>query len=1049
MARILGLDLGVASVGFALVDWDEASLRGSIIRIGVRIFPEGRDEDKEPRNKTRRDKRLLRRTLRRRKRRRRELAAILSEAGLLPPFSKDPASEWGQLMFGRAGSTRAARADIERALDPYELRRRALTDRLEPFALGRALYHLAKRRGFRGRDDVEERIDEARKKEDGIVTKAITGLRASLGGRTFGQYLSELPAGERKRGRHFAREMMDVEFEAIWMAQAPHHPSILTDNLKDRVRETIFFQRPVFWRLATLGACRFRPGSPLAAKASWIGQQYVMLEQLNKLRIAGGNARLLDTEERAVVLNLVCRKPGAKFTTIRKALKAIWTGRGESPNQIFNLEASLDSLSGNRLEADLARIFGSSWDSLPMREVIQSEIHTRLFSADTAMVGRKRVELRREREKVEARRAEAERMVHDWRITPTQAEALSALKLPTGWLRVSQDAIEAMMPELDAGVGVGELTMSPSYEPWRRDHFPRMERPTGEIRDRLPSRPAALGDVRNPSVTRTLNEVRKVVNNLLRIYGTPDVIRVELARDLKRNKKDRERTEADNRARARERKVASAELEQNGLSPSRRNIEKWLLWKECNETCPYTGDKIGFDELFRTGKYEVEHIWPQSRSLDDGFNNKTLCEVEFNRNRKGQRTPWEIFQSSEDDLHQLKMRLATCFGRDRDHPKIRRFLANTFMDAAADLDGFSARQLVDTRYAAVQVRDFLKRLYPDDGRVPPVETCNGSITAQLRRAWGLNGILDPAVDRKTRDDHRHHAVDALAVACTTRGFVKRLSDWHAARRTAQQPELAKPWEAFRPDASRVIGAIVVSHRVRKKVSGPLHAETVYGDTTEDVRTKSGMYREFVTRKAVSALSKSEIADDACIRDPAVREAIRAHVEARGGDLKKAFPPFPTLPNRRGAPIEIKRVRIRVRQSLDLMAAAHNGYVDPARNHHMAIYRERDLSIAFDVVTLFEASRRLAARESVVRARSSTDGTLLMSLSPGDTLAFPGLTGPLYRVVLSVWANGQIELIDHTTADRTVWSRPNPRTLLKAGASKVSIDPIGRITSAHD
>ncbi|MCG8511682.1 MAG: hypothetical protein MI741_20905, partial [Rhodospirillales bacterium] len=133
MARIFGFDIGTTSIGFAVVDHDQTAKSGSILGMGARIFPEARDPDGTPLNQQRRQKRMVRRQLRRRRARRKLLNGILGAAGLLPAFgSKD----WPRIM----------------AIDPYDLRVRGLSERLEPYEVGRALYHLAKRRHFRGRD---------------------------------------------------------------------------------------------------------------------------------------------------------------------------------------------------------------------------------------------------------------------------------------------------------------------------------------------------------------------------------------------------------------------------------------------------------------------------------------------------------------------------------------------------------------------------------------------------------------------------------------------------------------------------------------------------------------------------------------------------------------------------------------------------------------------------------------------------------------------------------------------------------------------------------
>jgi CRISPR-associated endonuclease Csn1 len=241
-----------------------------------------------------------------------------------------------------------------------------------------------------------------------------------------------------------------------------------------------------------------------------------------------------------------------------------------------------------------------------------------------------------------------------------------------------------------------------------------------------------------------------------------------------------------------------------------------------------------------------------------------------------------------------------------------------------------------------------------------------------------------------------------------------------------------------------VAEIVVSHRVRKKVSGPLHKETVYGDTGEDTQTKTGTYREFVRRKKVEVLTKGEYDD---IRDRPVREIMKAWLEDHGGDPKKInWTLYPRMgPN---GP-EIKRVRILVRQQMALMAPVSTGYADLGSNHHIAIYQRPDGKAEFEVVSLFEASRRLARREPVVQ-RKRAGAEFVMSLAPGDAVRFPlehekaGI-----KIVQGVWASGQIVLLDITDASgHTVW-RPTASKLPLFGARKLSLDPIGRVRLAHD
>jgi CRISPR-associated endonuclease Csn1 len=378
-------------------------------------------------------------------------------------------------------------------------------------------------------------------------------------------------------------------------------------------------------------------------------------------------------------------------------------------------------------------------------------------------------------------------------------------------------------------------------------------------------------------------------------------------------------------------------------------------------------------------------------------------------------------------------------GRDNMPPgKVKRFIAEKIPD------DFAARQLNDTGYAARQAIAFLKRLWPDAGPNAPmnVQAVSGRVTAQLRKLWGLNNILSDSGE-KTRADHRHHAIDALTVACAHAGYVKRLSDWFAAEERGDRPHLPEPWPSIRKDAEAAVKEIVVSHRVRKKVSGPLHLETIYGDTGEDVKTKSGAYRFFVTRKPVERLSKGELDD---IVDRQVQKIVKDWVSAHGDDPKKAFAVYPRLSE--NGP-EIRKVRLRTKQQLSLMAPVSTGYAALGLNHHIAIYRGTNNKIEFDVVSLFAAARRLAKREPIVCKDRGDGSTFLMSLAPGDALFFPSGKMQGYWIVQGAWANGQIVLIDSNDAHGKSVTRPNPSTILRDSVKKVSIDPIGRVRPAND
>ncbi|KPF79902.1 hypothetical protein IP88_01355 [alpha proteobacterium AAP81b] len=1025
---VFGIDIGTTSIGSTVLTLDRDAGHGELHHLGVRIFPEARDEKHLPLNHTRRQKRLARRQLRRRRVRRRTLNELLATQGLLPAFGAQRDSAWRAAM----------------AIDPWPLYAAAETRALTAVELGRLLYHVAQRRHFQGRalqgdggagpgdsETAEERQAQSQRERDRAA------LRAA--GTNIGAFLSAIPDGERRRGRHFAREDVRAQFVTIIAAQRLRHPVLADPVILGALTEAIFSQRPVFWRRGTLGRCRLVPGAMPAATASWLAQEKRMLEKLNDLIVEVGNGRPLDTAERHAVIALLRRQDSVTWGALRKALRL-------PPSNRFNLERGGEKgLTGNRLENRMAAIVGARWDSdAALRDSLRADLHRRLFAADYAEIG-ERIVIRDTASAARERAALADNLARDFALPVAAATALADIQQAGGWTPFSEAALAAMLPRLAAGARFGALLNGPEEEGWRDRTFPARERPTGALVRTLPSpadrdEQARLGAIRNPTVVRVQNELRKVVNNLIRAYGAPHRIRVEVGRDVGRSAREREEITTRTRKREAERRRAAADLVAQGIAvQSGRDIEKWLLWQECRRTCPFTGRAIGFEALFRTGEFQVEHIWPRERSLDDSFANKTLCHVDANR-RKGNRTPAEAFDAA--DLAAMVERVRSFAGP----PGLIAAKARRFIQPIPD--DFASRQLNDTRHAALQVVTQLKMLFPDVGPTAEVrvQVVTGQVTARLRRHWGLADLLGDG-DSKTRDDHRHHAVDALVVAAAHPGYGAALSRYFAARDSGVlEPQLPLPFPDIRAQAQAKLATLVVSHRVRRKLSGPLHKETVYGDAGPARGSGGKEYRYFVTRKPVAALTPSLLKDDEAWPDAHIRDTLRHWLAAHDGDIKKALTSgLPTVST--GGP-EIRRVRVRVKQQAKLMATLKNGHADLGNNHHVAIYRDAT-GVHTEVVSLFEAAQRQARHEPVVRRQRPDGATFVMALSPGEIIHFAAGTRQGLWVVKGVWAAGPIILWRAADARGvSVW-RPVAATILGDGGVKVQVDPIGRTRPAHD
>lgn len=1001
MQRIWGFDLGTSSTGFAVVDIDEEHEAGTIVRLGARVFPEGvTEEKKQPRNQARRQARLIRRQVRRRRWRRVELRRRLVQVGLLPESELKPSP-----------------SSTVMASDPYSLRTSALTERLEPFEIGRALFHLHKRRGFVGSRKFGDTPKDPDKEKDEKKTSAeIADLRARMEGQHLGQFLHALPAGERKRGRHLDRQMITAEFDAIWAKQTEFHPQLLTDALQSELRRLIFFQRPTFWRLNTIGTCELEPGQTRCMKGDWHGQRFVMLQMLNSLRLAHGDRRPLTPEERDKALKALQDKAQVSFVSFRKKIGL------ERQQFNFELGGKKEAL-GNATEAKLRKVFGDEWERLPSRDLIRNEIADRLWQVEFRQVGNRRVEIRHAEDIANERAAFADLAEREYGVTREQAEKLSQIDLPQGWLRHSKAAILRMLPHLDAGMRYDEAKDA-EYPP---------KPPAPAAGGFLP----APGDLRNPTVMRTLHELQKVANNLRRVHGLPDVIRVELARDLKLPKSRRLEIQSRNRKNEAARRKAKEELEKNGFpSPSRDQIEAFLLWEECGHICPYTGDTVSFDGLFKTGKFQVEHIIPRGRSFDDSFANKTICREDINK-IKGDKTPWEAFGHTDEWPRMLK-RLADMKQNGFPEAKIARFSLEDIPEAGSE--EFCNRQLTDTAYISRAARDFLAQF----GR--PVEVTNGRATGSLRYLWGLETILSDAPGGKNRDDHRHHAVDALVVALTDRTAIKRLSTHFSREKRVRREEFRPSWPSLRTDAQRAVSGIVVSHRPQRKVSGALHEETRLGDTGREEVEGSVRYRYYVKRKPIAELSKNEIE---CIVDKAVREAVQSHVERHGGEPKTALKTPPSLPSGK----LIKRVRIEVKaqpHTVVPLRADGAAFAKAGSNHHMFVFRGPDGKVGFRVVSMHEVKQRISRREPPVGGDLEPGAKFIMSLYAGDILHIH-LDGAQtqYWKVKQLWDSGVVPIVPHNAARDIGLTRPSIGVLLKRGVRKVTVDPIGRVFPAND
>lgn len=727
----LGLDMGANSLGWCLVEINEENPPKPVrlIRMGVRLFRDGRNpKDKQSLAVARRLARQMRRRRDRWLKRQRRLLDALIKHGLLPADD-------------------AARKALVH-LDPYELRRKALDGALPPHHIGRALFHLNQRRGFKS----NRKVDKADEKGSGKIKSAIARVKESLAerrARTIGEWLAmrhaeRLPVRARLRGEgakaayelYFSRDLIEQEFDAIWSAQATHQPKIFTSAIGNELKEILLRQRPL--RPVRPGKCTLEPDDERAPLALPSAQRFRILQELNNLRYSIGlgqeiSLSLAQRDQFAAMLE--GRKGTGKkekadskgklaFEKMRQLLKL----PKDTP---FNLQSDKrDGLKGNATSMALAKKdrFGDRWHELTLAE--QEVIVEKLLEV------------------------ESEAILISWLKEHTGLDEVAAQKvantgLADGHVNLGRRALAKVLPALEAAViTYDKAVIAAGYPSHSQLH-------TGEIFKQLPyygipldryvafgsgepkdSDEKRYGRIANPTVHIGLNQLRRLVNAVIERYGPPTQVALEVTRELKQSREQKDRIQKEQAENQKQRDRDREELASMGQRETGETLLRMKLWRELNpgdpidRRCPYTGKQIGRERLF-SEDVEIEHILPFSRTLDDSIANKTLSFREANR-RKVNGTPYEAFGQSPawSAIQSRALNMAK--------NKQWRFAENAMeLFEAKHGSDFLARHLNDTAYLSRIAKAYLGYICnPSDIWVTP-----GRLTALLRGKWGLNKLL--------------------------------------------------------------------------------------------------------------------------------------------------------------------------------------------------------------------------------------------------------------------------------------------------------------------
>lgn len=781
-ALTFGLDIGIASVGWAVL------AENRIIDLGVRCFDKAETaKEGESLNLARRTARLLRRRLRRRAWRLTKLARLLKREGLIADAN----------LF---------KCKIEKNTpvpkSSWQLRVDALDRQLTAEEWARVIYHLCKHRGFHWISRAEEKAAEGDSKgEGGKVKQGLAGTKKLMQEKNYRtaaeMVLTEFPEAQRNKqgdySKALSRILLGDELKKLFEHQRKLSNSFATEKLEAAILGNGDRKSGLFWAqnpalagsdlLKMLGHCTFEKTEYRAPKASFTAERHVWLTRLNNLRIVvDGTTRPLNEAERHVALLMPYQQAG-DFTY--KQLRTALTKAGYLPESFRY--TGLSYASGQKADEKTKDPESATLVKFPAWQELRKTLEKKELTSEwqkistDALNGKPQrlddiawvLSVYKDDTEVEAELRKlnllnAEKMIDallDIRFDKFSNLSLKALRQIVPFMEQGQryDEAVANIPEYGHHsqlhkVGAGEHKYLPPFYK-ERDKFGRMV-----FNDDM--------DIpRNPVVLRALNQARKVVNALIKVYGSPHEVHIEMARDLSRpldERRDIEKLQKEFRGNNEKGKAQFAQDFNIVGAVKGKEFEKYQLYREQQGKCAYSIEPMDIHRLFEQGYVEIDHALPYSRSFDDSKNNRVLVLAKENRD-KGNRTPFE-YLGGKDNSEPWRQFVAFVEGNKSYRlAKRSRLLRKDFGEKEAK--EFRERNLNDTRYICKFFKNYVEQYLQlhEDSDAKRCVVLSGQMTSFLRARWGLVKVRG--------DSDRHHALDAAVVAACSHGMVKRLSDY--------------------------------------------------------------------------------------------------------------------------------------------------------------------------------------------------------------------------------------------------------------------------------
>lgn len=812
---ILGLDIGISSVGWGLLELDTNNNPYKIIDVGSRIFTPGEVEKTgDSRAKERREKRGARRISRRREFRLDRVRNLLYENGYLKGnINSNIVSEKNEelsIIFDNMINNYYK----EKNSNPYKLKVEALDRKLTNEELSIILVHYAKKRGYKSNRE------EASDNDSGKVLSAIKENEKIMNENNY-RTISEMYIKDEKFKNKIknspgdykisvTNEMYLKEINMVLDSQIKF--GLITDDFKNQYLEIYNSRRSyakgpggnspyggdLIERMT--GKCNF-DGNPRAPKRAFSSEIYVALTKLVNLKYKVNDGEYIKLSEKEIK-NIIEKAKDKKIITYKDLAKELdgniefkdlSLSKKEYGKVIEELKKKLniskeESINISNLNSNDRELFNTLYnEKLLSKTLIELKGYHALkdsiikaYSNDIWEKFKDNIELLDElalyctnykiNEDILNKIKESENIenifedIHFVELLPNFKDHLM----------LSTDLIKKLIPLMLEGNTYDKAMNVLGYN--HSDINGDKEK-----KDLLV--PIYVDDtITNQRVIRSLTQTRKVINSIIKKYGMPKIINIETARELAKSRKERNEIAKNNVEKQTENEKIKNQLVELGLFASTDKISstdllKYKLWKEQNEFCGYSMKKISIEDLFGNNIVQIDHILPYSRTYNDNYLNKTLVYTKENQ-EKGNRTPYEWFgKTTKWDEYEVYINNLAISQKKKDNYLLKKLDFDTERE-------MRDQNLNDTKYISRELSSLIKAYL----NVEKVNMYPGAITSKLRARWGLNRLTHSYISKtyrlpedmkkdinKDRDNHLHHAMDALVIASITQSLQQKIT----------------------------------------------------------------------------------------------------------------------------------------------------------------------------------------------------------------------------------------------------------------------------------